>query len=237
MTPSLPEASSPWRTSRTLRRPSAWSRYWSSSIRSTRLVEALLPLSLLRARGRRRCRARRCLAGDPGSTRRPSSTGLDSRLRDHGRPRLVPPRHRDRPEDGQAGRRQGRRRLERPDDARRRRRHDGLRARPGLAIVPHRGGAARRHPRADPRPEGRHGEPRARVPRPRPGELPPVGQRGRGAAPPASRVDDYAAKQATIWREGLESSGIGPERLQALSRCSRRHDLHARLDRRACRST
>ncbi len=29
-------------------------------------------------------------------------------------------------------------------------------------------------------------------------------------------VDDYAAKQATIWREGLESSGIGPERLQAL---------------------
>jgi uncharacterized protein DUF87 len=29
-------------------------------------------------------------------------------------------------------------------------------------------------------------------------------------------VDDYAAKQATIWREGLESSGIGPDRLQAL---------------------
>ncbi len=28
--------------------------------------------------------------------------------------------------------------------------------------------------------------------------------------------DEYAAKQATIWREGLESSGIGPERLQAL---------------------
>jgi hypothetical protein len=29
-------------------------------------------------------------------------------------------------------------------------------------------------------------------------------------------VEEYAAKQATIWREGLESSGIGPERLQAL---------------------
>jgi hypothetical protein len=29
-------------------------------------------------------------------------------------------------------------------------------------------------------------------------------------------VDEYAAKQATIWREGLEASGIGPERLQAL---------------------
>ena len=29
-------------------------------------------------------------------------------------------------------------------------------------------------------------------------------------------LDEYAAKQATIWREGLESSGIGPERLQAL---------------------
>ena len=29
-------------------------------------------------------------------------------------------------------------------------------------------------------------------------------------------VDEHAAKQATIWREGLASSGIGPERLQAL---------------------
>jgi len=29
-------------------------------------------------------------------------------------------------------------------------------------------------------------------------------------------VDEYAARQATIWREGLESSGLGPERLQAL---------------------
>ena len=29
-------------------------------------------------------------------------------------------------------------------------------------------------------------------------------------------IDEYAAKQATIWREGLESSGIGSERLQAL---------------------
>ncbi len=29
-------------------------------------------------------------------------------------------------------------------------------------------------------------------------------------------VDEHAARQATIWREGLESSGIGPERLQAL---------------------
>ena len=29
-------------------------------------------------------------------------------------------------------------------------------------------------------------------------------------------VDEYATKQATIWREGLESNGIGPERLQAL---------------------
>ena len=29
-------------------------------------------------------------------------------------------------------------------------------------------------------------------------------------------ADDYAAKQATIWREGLAANGIGPERLQAL---------------------
>jgi hypothetical protein len=29
-------------------------------------------------------------------------------------------------------------------------------------------------------------------------------------------VDEYAAKTATIWREGLEAQGIGPERLQAL---------------------
>ena len=29
-------------------------------------------------------------------------------------------------------------------------------------------------------------------------------------------VDDYAARQATIWREGLEAAGIGTERLQAL---------------------
>jgi Helicase HerA, central domain len=28
--------------------------------------------------------------------------------------------------------------------------------------------------------------------------------------------DEYAAKQATVWREGLESNGIGPDRLQAL---------------------
>ncbi len=29
-------------------------------------------------------------------------------------------------------------------------------------------------------------------------------------------VDEYAARQATMWREGLEASGIGPERLQEL---------------------
>ena len=29
-------------------------------------------------------------------------------------------------------------------------------------------------------------------------------------------IDEYAARQATVWREGLEASGIGPERLQAL---------------------
>ena len=29
-------------------------------------------------------------------------------------------------------------------------------------------------------------------------------------------VDEYAEKQATVWREGLASNGIGPERLQAL---------------------
>ncbi|MBA2295388.1 MAG: DUF87 domain-containing protein [Actinobacteria bacterium] len=29
-------------------------------------------------------------------------------------------------------------------------------------------------------------------------------------------VDDHAARQATIWREGLEANGIGPERLRAL---------------------
>ncbi len=29
-------------------------------------------------------------------------------------------------------------------------------------------------------------------------------------------VDEYADRQATMWREGLARSGIGPERLQAL---------------------
>ena len=29
-------------------------------------------------------------------------------------------------------------------------------------------------------------------------------------------IEEYAEKQATIWREGLESNGIGPDRLQAL---------------------
>ena len=29
-------------------------------------------------------------------------------------------------------------------------------------------------------------------------------------------ADDYAAKQATVWREGLAANGIGPERLRAL---------------------
>jgi hypothetical protein len=29
-------------------------------------------------------------------------------------------------------------------------------------------------------------------------------------------LDDYAARTATIWREGLEASGIGPERIRAL---------------------
>jgi hypothetical protein len=29
-------------------------------------------------------------------------------------------------------------------------------------------------------------------------------------------VDEYAAQQATVWREGLAANGIGPERLQAL---------------------
>ena len=28
-------------------------------------------------------------------------------------------------------------------------------------------------------------------------------------------VDEHAARQATIWRDGLAASGIGPERLQA----------------------
>jgi hypothetical protein len=36
------------------------------------------------------------------------------------------------------------------------------------------------------------------------------------AAAAGVTVDEYAQKQATIWREGLESNGIGPERLQAL---------------------
>jgi DNA helicase HerA-like ATPase len=28
-------------------------------------------------------------------------------------------------------------------------------------------------------------------------------------------VDEYAARQATVWREGLAASGIGPERLRS----------------------
>ena len=28
-------------------------------------------------------------------------------------------------------------------------------------------------------------------------------------------IEEYAEKQATIWREGLESNGIGPDRLRA----------------------
>ncbi|HJU46880.1 MAG TPA: DUF87 domain-containing protein, partial [Gaiellaceae bacterium] len=36
------------------------------------------------------------------------------------------------------------------------------------------------------------------------------------AAAEGLSVDDYAAKTATVWREGLERAGIGPDRLQAL---------------------
>ena len=36
------------------------------------------------------------------------------------------------------------------------------------------------------------------------------------ASAAGTSADEHAAAQATIWREGLESSGIGPERLQAL---------------------
>ncbi len=36
------------------------------------------------------------------------------------------------------------------------------------------------------------------------------------AAAAGVSLDEYAERQATIWREGLETSGIGPERLQAL---------------------
>ena len=36
------------------------------------------------------------------------------------------------------------------------------------------------------------------------------------AAAAGVSLDEYAERQATIWREGLEASGIGPERLQAL---------------------
>jgi hypothetical protein len=41
-----------------------------------------------------------------------------------------------------------------------------------------------------------------------------VGEAEAGAA--GLTVDEYAAKQATIWKEGLESNGIGPDRLRAL---------------------
>ena len=44
-------------------------------------------------------------------------------------------------------------------------------------------------------------------------------------------VEEYAAKVAAEWREGLAASGIGPERIQALRDAAELTDLHARLER------
>ena len=152
-----------------------------------------------------------------------------SYTRRHGRSRLVRPRQGHRSRDGQAGHRRPRHRLERPDDARRHRRHDRLRQ-DRARDRPARGGAPRGHSGADHRPEGRHGQPRAHVPRPCAGELPALGERlrrpGRGDHGRAARREDGddlargAGGAGHRARADPEAEGRG-----------RRHDLHARLVR------
>ena len=84
------------------------------------------------------------------------------------------------------------------------RRHDGFgqdRARHG----PHRGGPAAGNPGAGHRPEGRSGQPAARLPRPGAGRLRTVG-RGRRCRP----------RWRQDWREGLAGWGIDGARIRAL---------------------
>ena len=121
-------------------------------------------------------------------------------------------------------------RLERPDDARRRRRHDRL-GQDRARDRPARGGAAGRHSGADHRPEGRHGQPRAHVPRPRTGELPALGERVRR---PGRRNHGRAARRedGDDLARGARRPGHRPRADPAAEGRRRRHDLHARLVRR-----
>ena len=93
--------------------------------------------------------------------------------------------------------------------------------------------ACRRDPRADPRPEGRPDEPQLAFP-----ELEPPtsgrGSTGRGASARSSRRVRRAAGRRCGRRP--RSPGPRPGHRSAPGR-RRRHDLHARLHRRACRST
>ena len=95
---------------------------------------------------------------------------------------------------------------------------------------PARGGAPRGHPGADHRPEGRHGQPRAHVPRPRAGELPAVGERvrraGRGDHGRAARRED-----GDDLARGPRGAGHRPRADPAAEGRGRRDDLHARLVR------
>ena len=71
-------------------------------------------------------------------------------------------------------------------------------------------------PVLDHRPEGRHDQPQADVPRAAPGRLPPMDQRGRRDAGRRSRPTNSPRQQAELWREGLARSGVGTGRIAAL---------------------
>ena len=47
--------------------------------------------------------------------------------------------------------------------------------------------------------------------------------------------DEFAAQQATAWKEGLAGWGYGPEQITKLRGDVRLHDLHARARSRAWR--
>ena len=96
---------------------------------------------------------------------------------------------------------------------------------------PARGGAPRGDPDARARPEGRHDEPRARVPGPRAGELPPVGERGRRAG--GRRLGRRVRREAgDDLARGPRGERHRPRAPAGAEGRGRRHDLHARLDRR-----
>ena len=77
----------------------------------------------------------------------------------------------------------------------------------GLGIALAGRGGDRRHPGDRDRPQGGPGQPAADLPRAAARGLPAVGRSGRGGAARGSRREEFAAKTAETWREGLAAWG------------------------------